>query len=61
MVALFTLSVPVAMIGTGLLLEAFHPPAAVTALASVLLAGVLVAGTRRNLRQARWPADNAQQ
>jgi MFS family permease len=55
---IFTLSVPVAMAGTGLLLEQFPPGTTLIILAVALLAVVVYAGSRRALRRADWPASS---
>jgi MFS family permease len=43
---------------TGLLLEYLSPPVAMTVLAAILAVGAGYAATRRQLRDARWPAVN---
>jgi hypothetical protein len=53
---LFTLSVPVAMVATGVLLEELQPATTLAMLATVLLLGTLFAGSRPALRRAAWPA-----
>jgi MFS family permease len=54
-IALFTLSVPVAMACTGLLLEHSTPPTALIFFAAALVGGVGYAASRRTLRRAQWP------
>lgn len=56
---LFSLSVPVAMVVTGLLLQHFSPATAPAVLAGILFAGIAYAASRRTLRQAEWPPEGA--
>jgi predicted MFS family arabinose efflux permease len=56
-ITLFSLSVPAAMVATGLLLEYVTPAAAPLVLAGILLAGIAYAASRSTIRAAVWPAD----
>jgi MFS family permease len=56
-VTLFSLSVPAAMVATGLLLQYSIPATAPLALAGILLVGIAYAAFRPTIRAAAWPAD----
>lgn len=55
---LVAIGMPVGTGLTGLLLEYLSPPVAMTVLAAILAVGAGYAATRRQLRDARWPAVN---
>jgi predicted MFS family arabinose efflux permease len=54
-ITLFSLSVPVAMVATGLLLQYFSAATAPVVLAGILFVGIAGAASRRTLRAASWP------
>ena len=54
---LFSLALPVAMVCSGVLLQYLGPAKTLVFLASVLAAAIVLAGSRRTVREARWPGD----
>ena len=52
---LLTLSLPVAMVGAGLLMDRLSAPASLLLLAGALVVGAAAAVSRASLRTARWP------
>jgi predicted MFS family arabinose efflux permease len=57
LMTLISLGIPAGVAGCGLLLQYLPAQAAMLTLAAVEAAGVAYCSTRRELRQARWPAD----
>jgi MFS family permease len=59
LMTLIGLGIPAGLAGCGLLLQYLPAQAAMLTLAAVEAAGVAYCSTKRQLRQARWPADPA--